>query len=141
MLFIIIFSEDLGKLKWVVLFTICQIYYTLYPKVPYKVLSTSIINLCDLFLSEYTILAIIFSDFLTFYQTFLSSQVKQIVIISNKHGVYELPHEFPNDLRPRILGNQEILIRSQIFTELQPSAQSSSQNENFVNTRKELFKN
>ena len=40
-----------------------------------------------------TILAIIFSDFLMFYQIFLSPQVKLIVIISNKHGIYELPHE------------------------------------------------
>ena len=34
-----------------------------------------------------------------FYQIFLSPQVKQIVIISNKHGICELPHELPNDLR------------------------------------------
>ena len=32
-----------------------------------------------------------------FYQIFLSPQVKRIVIISNKHGIYELPHELPND--------------------------------------------
>ena len=88
-----------------------------------------------------TILAIIFWDFLMFYQIFVSAQVKWIVIISNKHGIYELPHELPNDLRLRILGNQEILRTSQIFTELQPSAQSSYQNENFVNTSKKLFKN
>ena len=31
--------------------------------------------------------------------------MKRIVIISNKHGIYELPHELPNDLRFRILGN------------------------------------
>ena len=44
-----------------------------------------------------------------FYQIFLSPQVKQSAIISNKHkqGVYELPHELPNDLRLRILGNKE----------------------------------
>ena len=42
-----------------------------------------------------------------FDEIFLSSQVKQIVIIiiSNKHGIYELPHELSNDLRLRILGN------------------------------------
>ena len=40
-----------------------------------------------------------------FYQILLSPQVKRRAIISNKHGVYELPHEFPNDLRLRILGN------------------------------------
>ena len=37
------------------------------------------------------------------YQIFFSSQVKRSVIISNKHGTYELPDELPNDLR--ILGN------------------------------------
>ena len=28
--------------------------------------------------------------------------------ITYKHGIYELPHELSNDLRLRILGNQEI---------------------------------
>ena len=36
-----------------------------------------------------------------FDEIFLSPQVKQIVIISNKLGIYELP----NDLRLKILGN------------------------------------
>ena len=40
-----------------------------------------------------------------FYQFFLSPQVKQSMIVSNKHGIYELPHELPNDLRLSILGN------------------------------------
>ena len=71
-----------------------------------------------------------------FYEIFLSPQVKRIVIISNKHGIYELPHELPDDLRLRILGNYEILRRSQ-----RPSAQSSSQNENFLSTSQKLFKN
>ena len=31
--------------------------------------------------------------------------------------VYELPHELPNDLRLRILGNKEILGKSQIWVE------------------------
>ena len=43
-----------------------------------------------------------FWDFLMLYQIFLSPQVKQSTIISNKHGVYEFPHEFPNDLRSKI---------------------------------------
>ena len=34
-----------------------------------------------------------------FGQIFLSSQVKRKVIISNKRGIYELPHKLPNDLR------------------------------------------
>ena len=32
------------------------------------------------------------------YQIFFSPQVKRSVLISNQHGKYELPHEFPNDL-------------------------------------------
>ena len=40
-----------------------------------------------------------------FYQIFLSAQVKRWAIITYKHGIYDLLHEFPNDLRLRILGN------------------------------------
>ena len=32
------------------------------------------------------------------YQIFLSPQVKRWAIITYKHGMYELPHELPNDL-------------------------------------------
>ena len=48
---------------------------------------------------ESTILVIIFWDILMFDKIFVSPQVKRIVIISNKHGIYDLPHELPNDLR------------------------------------------
>ena len=40
-----------------------------------------------------------------FYQIFLPPQVKRWAIIAYKHCMYELPHELPNDLRLRILGN------------------------------------
>ena len=40
-----------------------------------------------------------------FYQIFLSPQVKRWAIIIYKHGIYELSHELPNDLRLRKLGN------------------------------------
>ena len=40
-----------------------------------------------------------------FWQIFLSPQVKRYAIITYKHGIYELPHELPNDLRLRKLGN------------------------------------
>ena len=46
----------------------------------------------------------IFWDFLMFYKIFFSPQVKRSMIITYKHGVYELPHELPNDLGLRILG-------------------------------------
>ena len=36
-----------------------------------------------------------------FDKIFVSPQVKRIVIISNKHGIYELLHKLPNDLRLR----------------------------------------
>ena len=39
-----------------------------------------------------------------FYQSFLSPQVKRCAIITYKHGIYELPHELPKELRLRILG-------------------------------------
>ena len=52
-----------------------------------------------------TISFIIFSDFSMFYQIFLSPQVKRWVIITYKHGIYELPHELLNNLRLRKLEN------------------------------------
>ena len=38
------------------------------------------------------------------YQILFSIQVKQSVIISNNHGMYELPQELPNNLRHKKLG-------------------------------------
>ena len=40
-----------------------------------------------------------------FYQILISAQVKQRVIVTDKNGIYELPHELPNDLSLRILEN------------------------------------
>ena len=40
-----------------------------------------------------------------FYQVFLSPQIKQWAIIAYKYGIYEFPHELPNDLRLKISGN------------------------------------
>ena len=51
------------------------------------------------------IIFIIFWDFLMFYQIFFSPQVKRSAIITYKHGIYELPHVLPNNLRLRKLGN------------------------------------
>ena len=34
-----------------------------------------------------------------FYQIFLSPQVKRCAIVTYKHGIYELPHELPNNVR------------------------------------------
>ena len=46
-----------------------------------------------------------------FYQIFLSPQGKRCMIMTFKHGIYELAHKLPNDLRLkdlRKLGNKEI---------------------------------
>ena len=48
-----------------------------------------------------TMMDTIFSDFLILYQIFFSPQVKRSVIISNKHGIYELP----SDVTHRVLSN------------------------------------
>ena len=63
---------------------------------------------------------IILRDFLnqSWYQIFLSTQVKRSAIISNKKGVYELPQKLPNDLRLRILVNKEKSGKSQNLVEL-----------------------
>ena len=47
-----------------------------------------------------TVIVIVYWNFSMFCQMFFSSQLKRSVIISNKHGKYELPYELPN-----ILGN------------------------------------
>ena len=50
-----------------------------------------------------TILAIMF------HQICRSPQVKRTMIIGNKHGIYELPHELPNELRIVKLGKSRIV--------------------------------
>ena len=40
-----------------------------------------------------------------FDKILVSPQVERIVIVSNEHGIYELAHELPNNLRLRTLGN------------------------------------
>ena len=57
-----------------------------------------------------------------FDQIFTSPQLKQSVIISNKHSIHELPQELPNDLRLRILGNLELARIFQNFIEKQLGA-------------------
>ena len=50
---------------------------------------------------------IILLAFFMYYQIFYSLQVKQYAIITYKHGIYELPHELPNNIKLRILGNRK----------------------------------
>ena len=53
-----------------------------------------------------------------FDKILVSPQVKRIVIIINKHGIYELSHDFRHELRLMTLGNSEMSRRSQHFIEL-----------------------
>ena len=48
-----------------------------------------------------------------FFQIFLSPQVKRSMSIINTHGIFELPHMLANNLRLRILENQEKSGKSQ----------------------------
>ena len=42
----------------------------------------------------------------------------------NKNFIYKFPHEFPNNVRLKILGNKEILEKLQNWMGIQPSAKS-----------------
>ena len=68
-------------------------------------------------LQQLAMIFIIFLDFMVFYQIFLPLQVKRCQIITYKHGIYELSHELPNDLRLRIQGNLEMLGKCLKFIE------------------------
>ena len=87
------------------------------------------------------IIFIIFWDLLTFYQISHSWQVKRCVIITYKHGIYEMLHELPIDLRLRILGYLEISGKCLNFIEWYTNVQSSCQFENFINPSKKTLKN
>ena len=58
---------------------------------------------------------------------FDSLQAKWYMKSSKKDIVYELPHELPNDLRLRILGNLKIIEKTQKWMEAGPSIQSPFQ--------------
>ena len=52
-----------------------------------------------------TVLVTIFWNFSMFYERSESPQVKENLISSITNLIYELPHEFSNDLKLTILGN------------------------------------
>ena len=51
------------------------------------------------------IFGVVLSDILMFYKILFSLQLEQSMIISNEHGINDLPHKLPNKVRIRILGN------------------------------------
>ena len=81
-----------------------------------------------------------------FYKIILSPQVKRWVIITYKHGRYELPHELQrlktNDLRLKILQNYEISGKCPNAIDRQPSAEPPppAKNESDANTKGKLAK-
>ena len=60
------------------------------------------------------------------------------MISSIANLIYELSHEFPNNLRLRILRNKEILRKSQIWVETEPSAQSPYHKFNFGSSNQKI---
>ena len=68
-----------------------------------KVMDSFIIKNTATWCQDNTKMMVIFWDILMFYQNSLSIQVKRNAIISNKHGINELPHELLDDLRLWIL--------------------------------------
>ena len=55
-------------------------------------------------------------------------------------SIANLVYELPNNLRLRILGNKEILAKSQIWVETQPSTQSPFQKLNFASSSQKTRK-
>ena len=75
-----------------------------------------------------------------FYQIFSSPQVKRYVIITYKRGTYDLPHDVPNELRLKILGNFRKLSEPHRMP-WYPNPQSTDRNINFADTSKTPSKN
>ena len=70
-------------------------------------------------------LVIIFWNFLIIQLTTESPQVKRYLISRIRNLVHELSYELPKYLRFRILGNQEILEKCQIWLQTQPNSHCS----------------
>ena len=69
-----------------------------------------------------------------FYQIFLSPQEKRCAIITYKHGIYELPHELPNNVRLKTkLENIRKVFKSHRMI---PQRAFPRQSEHFVNPSK-----
>ena len=51
-----------------------------------------------------------------FHQILLSPQLKRSSIISNKHGIYGLPHELPKNLKLKEENSQEKTIQKILRT-------------------------
>ena len=90
-------------------------------------------------LSVVTIIDITFREFLILYQFFFPLKGKRSVIIDNKHGIYDLPHKLLNDLKLRILGNEENLETYRIIYNLVPGL--ASKLNFFFDTSRKLLKN
>ena len=58
-----------------------------------------------------------------------SPQAKPNLVSSIKNFVFKLPDKMPNDLRLRILENQEMLEKSQIYVKARPCACNNRQKE------------
>ena len=85
-----------------------------------------------------------------FYQIFLSPQGKRWATSTFRHGIYELPQEFPKNLR---LMHMEYVYHQYVYmeygisgiclncTESYANEQAPCQNEIFAKSRRKLLKN
>ena len=73
------------------------------------------------------------------FAIFQHRSVKRNLISCRANLVYDL-REIPNDLRLRIFENQEILEKSQIWVDLQPSARSTHEKPDFGNSSQKTRK-
>ena len=92
-----------------------------------------------------TIMVIIFWELLMFDQIFLTPQVKRSVIISNKHGLYELLYTSVTGVAQQIQTQDPLKL---VYTRKIPKPHKtiaqrsvSHPNKGFVNTSKKLLKN
>lgn len=77
----------------------------------------------------------------TFYYRFDLPQVMRYLKCSAKNIVQELSRELPNNLRPKILRNNEIFEKSQNWVKVEPSTHFLFQKENFGTSAQKLRKN
>ena len=73
-----------------------------------------------------------------FYQILFSPQVKQYAFITCKYGIYELPHELPNNLK--LLGKLENIREAWKIIRIITQRPVPRQNENLANTGKTITK-
>ena len=79
-------------------------------------------------------------NILELYNVFIQIRLTTSKTKRDAKLVYELPHELPNDIGLRILGNKETLGQSQTWVQIQPCAQFPPQKPYFGNNSQKIRK-